>query len=91
MVFPHHLYIWNHSLIVVIYSMTYLVSNITVVVHHCPHPADALLTTPSPQQRVMLFAAVVQKHAQYAGARSIHVVVEDQTLRGQRAPQDRGP
>lgn len=52
-------------------------SVITVIVHLGPHPADALLTTPSPHQRVLFSAAVAQKYAQYASARSVHVVVED--------------
>lgn len=61
-----------------------------MVVHHRPHPADALLTMPSPQQHVLPSATVAQEHTQYASARAIHVVVEYQTLRGRGAPQIRG-
>lgn len=71
------------------YSM-YLVSDIALVVHHCPHPADALLTAPSPQQRVLLSVSVTQEHAQYPRAWSIHVIVEDQTLGERGTPQVRG-
>lgn len=52
-------------------------SDVTVVVHHRPHPADALLAAPPPQQGVSLSAAFMQQHAQYPGARPVHVEVED--------------
>lgn len=70
--------------------LTHLVSDVAVVVHHCPHPADALLAAAAPQQSVALSVGAAQEHAQYAGAGAVHVVVKDQALRGRRAPQVRG-
>lgn len=68
----------------------YLVSDIAVVVHHRPHPADALLAAPPPQQRVLLSVSAPQQHAQDAHPRPVHVVVKDQTLGGGGASQVRG-
>lgn len=65
-------------------------ADVAVVVHRGPHPADALLASPPPQQGVPPPAAFPQQHAQYPRARPVHVEVEDQTLGGRGAPQVRG-